>query len=339
MLIRQLLVLSLILSTCAAASAQTTSPRSTGARQKIAYKSFKGDDASLYPWKGKHVMVLTSKSDYDPKVMAKIVKTLDQVHDFYAGVTGREPARLQNTIIDNHMTVATIDNTCGAGCGYVGATGIELMNGTFDSLYKGVRDRNEYDQAVFYEFGRNFFFYNDKINYKPDSSIPHASDNSVLTGYAVFMRFLAMEAAGAKGSPFGGRTFDKFRADMESLVDSYEADPKLNWKNTLRIDRAPANPPGFNGTDLFASFLFRLRRDYGGNAFVQKLWRAVAACPKAATTQDAVDNFVKASSLAANRNLVERFTVQWKWPLSDKARAEINDWRKPQKEKTERKAT
>jgi len=37
---------------------------------------------------------------------------------------------------------------------YLGYTGIELLDSTLDTLYDGVLDNGEYDQVVFYEFGR-----------------------------------------------------------------------------------------------------------------------------------------------------------------------------------------
>ena len=80
---------------------------------------------------------------------------------------------------------------------------------------------------------------------------------------------------------------------------------------------------GLGATDLFAAFLFRLRRDNGGNKFIKALWHEVARRPKAATTQEAVDNFIIAASLAAGRDLTTQFTTQWRWPLSDGAKEEI----------------
>ncbi|MFT3949086.1 MAG: hypothetical protein QM763_19130 [Agriterribacter sp.] len=72
---------------------------------------------------------------------------------------------------------------------------------------------------------------------------------------------------------------------------------------------------GLGATDLFASFCFRLRRDYGGEAFVQNLWKEAGRRPNATTTQDAVDNFFLASCAAANKNLTTVFQ-SWRWPLS-----------------------
>lgn len=39
---------------------------------------------------------------------------------------------------------------------YLGATGIQVLSPYWNLLYTGVAERNEYDQVLFYEFGRNF---------------------------------------------------------------------------------------------------------------------------------------------------------------------------------------
>ena len=89
------------------------------------------------------------------------------------------------------MTITEIQRTCGAGCGYLGATGIELMPDYFRELYDGVAKHNEIDQALPYEFGRNFWFYSPQLGYHNG-----VDSSAVITGYAVFMRFLAVDAAG-----------------------------------------------------------------------------------------------------------------------------------------------
>ncbi|HEY3570827.1 MAG TPA: hypothetical protein VGP73_23050 [Thermoanaerobaculia bacterium] len=295
--------------------ASCSTRRSSGlSPQPTPYQTFSGANLSLFAWAGNHVAFLTSEANRDPAVMARLLQVFDRVYDYYHQATGREPAPAKT--FQGRDTIAVVDQTCGAGCGLLGSTGIELLKSTFEILYTGVRDRNQFDQVVFYEFGRNFWFFNDQIQYKqPDSQ------DSVATGYAVYMRFMSMDNTGVKPGPFNGVAFSKFRMTVEDLVTSYEADPKLTWSNTLRVGSAPANPLGLSGTDLFASFLMRLTRIYGAT-FPLHLWPAVAARPPARTTQDAVDNLVLAACAATSKNLVEVFADRWRWPVSSMARSE-----------------
>ena len=70
-----------------------------------------------------------------------------------------------------------------------------------------------------------------------------------------------------------------------------------------------------------SSFLMKLKKTYG-DSFVNNFWKQAALRPAAATTQDAVDNFILAACAAANKNLTVQFTVAWRWPMSAPARTE-----------------
>lgn len=180
-----------------------------------------------------------------------------------------------------------------------------------------MHDSSQFDQVVFYEFGRNFWNLGNKLEYR-------GSDNYgvITTGFAVFMRFMAMDAAGVNGAPFGNWSFSDFRSRVEGMVDLYQADSSQTWNNTLLLGRAQANnPSGLGATDLFASFVFRLRRDYGGDSLVLNIWKEAANRPNAVTTQDSVDNFFLAACAAANRNLTSLFAATWHWPISASAQA------------------
>ena len=290
-----------------ALAAQAAVPPGAGAA--VSYTSFEGKKVSLFPWRGKRMVFLTKSDAHDPEVMAALCGVFDKVHDFYHEATGRLPEKAKE--LDGLITVAEVDQTCGAACGYLGATGIELTPGVFVELYGGWQKDQSVDQALPYEFGRNFWFYSPQLAYQKP-----VSDRSVVTGYAVFMRLMALDAAGAKLGPFRDRTGSEFRAIMESLVDLHEADPQSTWETTLKVDAAPENPLGLNGTDLFASFCLRLARDHGGLKFVRRLWKEVAKLPAAASTQEAVDHFVIAASAAASTDLAPLFTKRWRWPVS-----------------------
>ena len=295
---------------------------------EIEYRSFERERLKRFVWLGKHTAFLTVRSDLDPKVMAKLNDTFDKVYASYKDATGREPA--QHKQHEGRVTIAEVTNTCGAGCGMLGATGIELIPACFGELYDGVARHNEYDQALPYEFGRNFWFYRSQLvqaGDKPDD----AYASSVITGYAVFMRFMALDAAGVELGSFRGKSGKEFRKRVEELVDLYVADPKQTWENTLKVGGAPKNPMDLNGTDLFASFCFRLARDRGGREFIGKLWKEVEKRPAAQTTQDSVDNFILAASAAAGENLTSLFTETWRWPMSDAAKLDAAKIGEPKK--------
>ncbi|MET3879635.1 PKD domain-containing protein [Chitinophaga sp. OAE865] len=278
----------------------------------VSYTSFDGKQYSLFPWPGNRVVILSRNLNLDPAVMTKWVSTMDSVYGFYRTCTGRDPGPAK--ILNGRSVIADVPATCGSGCGYLGATGIEILNTNFDIIYNGIRNNNQFDQVPFYEFGRNFWFYGDQLAYK--------TNDPVTTGYAVLMRFMSLDATGVQGGPFVGSTvipFAEFKGAVTKLVDQYTANASLNWGNTLGVNAGV--PGGFGGaTDLFASFCMRLTRDYGGENFIRNVWKQAGSRPAALTTQDAVDNFILAACAAANKNLTTLFVTTWRWPMSDAAK-------------------
>lgn len=279
---------------------------------KIPYTSFQGEALERHATNGQKVAFAVADRGTDPAVLKKALKVFDAAYACYAEATGREPADRKESTWHGCTLIAEVEKTCGAGCAYLGTRGIEIMPDHLQILLTGIATKNQYDQVLFYELGRNFWFYGDQLEYQSAD----AKTGSVTTGFAVFMRFVAMEAAGVEGGPFQDRPFAEFKAAVEGLVDTYEQDPKWNWQNTLREAKGVPSKFQLGATDLFASFCFRLMREFGGTAYIGRLWREAGNCPAAKTTQDAIDNFVVAASLAAKRDLSPVFVGQWRWPVS-----------------------
>jgi len=289
-----------------------------GVEGQTTYHSILGDVLTMNIWQGTHVSLLTptSMTGLDPTVMAKILATVDNAYEYYASATGAQPNPYPpDYYINGRDTIAVVDHTGGAGYSYLGSTGIEVMTPYFNTLYNGVVNNNQYDQVVFYELGRNFWLYGNQLN---GTSI---GQNSFTTGFAVMMRFLSLDSTGQAGGPFNGWTYAEFEQNVKNLVDKYVADPSLNFNNTLAIGQGVPNSQ-LGSTDLFASFLFRLGRDYGGNAFYQSLWKEVGVEPAATTDQGAIDNLFLAACYAADRNLTNLFIDTWRWPISTAAQAQ-----------------
>ena len=274
------------------------------------YTTFEGTTLNLYKWEGTYTMILSGTDTLNPGVMTSWVNAMDGTYGYYYSCTDQNPICYTDvTCIDGKSTIARVDATCGAGCGYVGWTGIELLDTYFDAFYNALAAHEQYSQEPFYEFGRNFWFYSDKLEYQ--------SDDPIVTGYAVFMRFMSMDYLGLQGADFGRWTFPQFQNKVKELLNDYMADPDLNWSNTLGVGKGIAGSD-LGATDLFASFCFYMKENYGGHAWVQNVWKYAGQRPDALTTQDAVDNFIIASSQAANTNLVSLFQT-WKWTPSASA--------------------
>ncbi len=300
-------------------SAATSNVTTLPTPQPYTYTAFDGTILQRYAWRGQHIAFLTERADLEPQVMQRLLTVFDSVYKYYAASVGGTP--IPYNTVNGLLPIAEVPSTCGAGCGYLGFTGIELLSPFWYVLYDGVQRRNEFDQVLFYEFGRNFWLFDldTPLAYKAPEDA-----GSVITGYAVFMRFAAMEAVGVKGSPFNSIPFPTWRSEVVRLSDRYERDRSLNLANTLFVGQGVANPIGAGATDLFASFILNLQRSYGPTTFVPRLWQAARSRPAALTTQDAVDNFVVSASIAANRNLRNYFLQQIRWTISPAAELELS---------------
>jgi hypothetical protein len=277
----------------------------------FAYESFDGASLERYAWVGERVALATVRADLDREAVTRLVAALDGAYGFYAECTRREPIR--HRMYEGRLVIAQVPSTCGAGCGYLGWMGIELQDDFWEILYEGVRARNEFDQVPFYELGRNFWTFDPKMALvDPDPS------GAIVTGFAVLMRFVSMDATGVTPAPFGSTPFSAFRATIESLVDDYEANPTLTFDNTLRMDQSPL---AYGAADLFASFFRRLMRDHGGSSFLCRFYVELAAQPDRSTSQDAIDNMYVAASRAAGVDLWTTFVDRWRWPVRESARA------------------
>ncbi|MFT3681039.1 MAG: PKD domain-containing protein [Ferruginibacter sp.] len=276
------------------------------------YTAYNGTVLNLYAWEGKKIMVLSRNNDLDRSTMFTWLRAIDTGYNYYKACTGSDPIPYTPTYINGHPTIADVPATCGAGCGLLGFTGIEILNPYFDQEYNYIKS-GVLSHVPFYELGRNYWFYGNKIENK-------APAFPVAGGFAVFMGYMSRLGTGLPLAPFGTMSAADIQARMDGMVDLYMADTSLNWNNTLGVNQGV---PGTNsnGADLFTSFCYRLQRDYGGDNFMKNIWKQVALRPDAVTQQDAIDNFFLASCGAANKNLTALFQ-SWRWPLSDAARTE-----------------
>jgi hypothetical protein len=185
---RHLLLLSLALIVSDLQAADVT-PLKPGARfdySKFAFQpeSWKqrGLSLQLTPWTGTNVVFLTTDDTLDQSLMGIWVSRLDAGWQVYADLTGQVPSPSRQ--FEGKVTIAAVpayELTCGAGCGYVGATGIELAM-FYDNNYPELKAHPKaMPHYVFYEMGRNYYTFGDR-------------HSCFITGFAVFMRYVCMDA-------------------------------------------------------------------------------------------------------------------------------------------------
>jgi hypothetical protein len=281
----------------------------------ITYTAQDGHQESLVPWQGRYVTVLVEQSPArDPTVMTQLVDALDRAWHYYTVTTGQTPAsdRFRLNGRDEIAEVKSLNppNSCGgAACSYLGADGTEILNQYFEYGYQEIVQHDLFDQPLFYELGRNFWFWTSQLAFHSPDQDP------VVTGFAVLMRFRSMAAAGVSGAPYNGSTpFYEFKAGVAALAGEYEANPSLTFAQTLAQDKSPG---AYGGTDFWASLMLQLAHRHGGQLFLSRFFQHAASLPPASSTTGAVTNWVRDSSYAACVNLAPVFYKRWGFPRPD----------------------
>lgn len=272
----------------------------------------------LLPWVGSNVVFLTTRGEYDPQVMARWLNVLDQGWELYADLTGQRPNLHKH--LNGRATIAAVpgfEYTCGAGCGYVGSTGIELAM-FYRWNYPALRrNSNAIPHYVFYEMGRNFYTFGSR-------------HSCFTTGFAVFMRYVCMDTLRCQDDD--RRTRQTIEA-AEPMIRQSELPFLRMFTNVDGLaEKQPRlkDPVGnaVNPSDqpvTYASAMLRLWRENGGNEWLQRFYRTLRKCPGVSgnTREGALQqcwNWYVAASIGARRDLSLIFVDDWRLPLSPEAR-------------------
>jgi N-acetyl-beta-hexosaminidase len=286
----------------------------------------RGLSFQLTPWTGANVIFLTTDDTLDPGLMGVWVSRLDSGWRLYADLTGQRPKPFRQ--FGGKVTIAAVpgyDLTCGAGCGYVGLTGIELAM-FYDHNYPDLQARPKaMPHYVFYEMGRNYYTFGDR-------------HSCFITGFAVFMRYVCMDALKCEDLDAPTRRVIEeveplFPASGLSFLELFttvggagEKVSRIKDQNGKLIE--PSDQPV-----RYASAMLRLRRENGGEAWVKRFFHELASCPTATpdTKEGALSQswyWMLCASVAAKKDLSPVFAGEWKLPISDDTRAALAgiDW-------------
>lgn len=288
------------------ATASLMAARLASAQQQpvlVIYKTFADTSIAVRPFVGRNIaLLLKPERSTDRVVTDRVVSAIDRAWDWYRGYFGRAPTPTPSrthagkaTIVENAQDPAAFAR------GIIGYTGIEVGPSSMNRLLsEAAQDR--YNQAVFYELGRNFWFFNDQLG----AMAPTANGGVFTTGFAHVHRFYSMEAANLVGAPWDDKLdFDGFQHSiLIEMLDRYLANNSLTWDNTLAANKAPANPYGWTADHLAAALFHRIRRDHG-HAGYRRFWQVMAKAPKSNTPRDAAARFVQVARMATGQDYRE----------------------------------
>lgn len=279
------------------------------------------DRPKLFPWVGDEIVFLTARADLDHKVVNRLLNRLDTGWLVYAELTGRRPAPFKQLAGKPTITAVPVGNlTCGYGCGYVGATGIEVT-GFYNKDYAQLKARPKaMPHYYFYEMGRNFYTFDDR-------------HSLFTTGYAVFMRYVCMDVLKCEDDDLQTRkTIEAAeglfaKGDMDffkgftPIAGLDEKAPRLKDERGRWIQ--PSDQPV-----LYASAMLKLYRDCGGEEWLKRFYRQLAGCPNVDPKSDGAAlgqslNWLVSASCAAGKDLTPVFVDRWHLRLSPETRAAL----------------
>lgn len=280
----------------------------------------KGHELELVPWEGKHIAFLTVGDGHDPGTMTALVQSLDAGWALYGELTGATPNR--HRVANGKAPIAAVPGgglTCGYGCGFVGATGIEMTN-FYNRHYPALqKDPKAVPHAYFYEMGRNYSTFGNK-------------HNCFTTGFAVFMRYVCMDTL--QLTDIDQRT----RVVIEEAIAQYEKSdlPFLRTftnadglgEKSNRLKTSPTDQPV-----MYCSAMLQLQKAHG-NDWLKGFFRQLATCPDAGPNtkegaQQQCFHWFLAASCAAGEDLSPTFVTKWRLQLTTRQRSALKtvDWK------------
>lgn len=267
----------------------------------------------MQAWEGDKVVLLTKSGELDRGTISAFVGKLDAGWQVYSDLVGAQPRRFKE--INNKPTICAIPKSnlsCGYGCGYVGATGIEVSAFYSKDLREFRADSNSFRHYYFYEMGRNFFVFGDR-------------HSLFTTGYAVFMRYVCMDKLKCTDTDRRTRQTiegcEQIYADSDvAFLDAFTNLGDGEKRNRLRDADGRVIFPSDQPV-MYATAMLKLRRDYGGDAWVKRFLNKLGQCKpakardqKSARTQ--IYNWLVCASAAAAKDLTPVFVDRWRMPLS-----------------------
>ncbi len=275
----------------------------------LTYYRFDGEPEDLLAVEGTNVMLFVPfDTQYSRQHLNNFANRIDKSWNYFIEITGREPitqpVRLNvNDFTINYRekpTLAVVESTCGAGCGYVGSTGIELHKDLWPVTIERHMN-NEETRGIFeYEMGRNFWFYGDRLQ---PSELP---EYHLANAFATIFGYKAGVAGGSTTQP-GNELVDWVQSYQDSF-NEYLTNPDFN---ILTQGGQPAEKI-HGGLWLYMS-------DEYGEGFYRRFFEDVYKKPNAATIEDAVLNFVLASCHAAETDLGRWFAESLNYPVNENA--------------------
>jgi hypothetical protein len=225
-------------------------------KARISYRAFDGQSYAMQEYRGRHVAVLLPDNTGDSppftaEHLEEMVDRLDELYALYRDILQAEPDG------SGLLKVAFVPETCGAGCGLLGAKGIEIRTDALN--YAAIieeLDAGRLDSILVHEMAHNFDIFLNYLHYLPNHA--HA--------WTDFFEYFAAYRYGRHN--LGGEAPDDvYQSPVSQTWKDYVASESANWSRCVR-DGA-CGDLGLSANNAWAMPYYRMEELYGSEAMVR----------------------------------------------------------------------
>lgn len=268
--------------------------------------------------------IISEEQLADTTTLFELVERVDQLYNFYKNNLGYEPSG-GNSAFSNKVNVFFGQPSCGAGCGLIGAKGVEVsfFSSMFNKFKYGLN--NNPDRIIAYEFGRNFLTFSSKILFPGTPA-----NGGFAEGFANIMYTYAYDDI--LKLPIERQLVEELRyiKYSEEIFYGYISDTIVNPYNSLAgIDATQYNTdpnrrlsgPAYNAFAILHGTVMT----FGKEKLFPKVFEELRKQPNATSVEDALSNLAYAFSKTLNANLLGYFENVLKFKLNEETRVQISN--------------
>jgi len=220
------------------------------------YRAFDGQSYNLQEYRGRYVSVLLPDAvDEGPFFTAdhisEMVDRLDELYLLYKEILHLEPQG------SGLLNIAFVAETCGMGCGLLGAKGIEIRSIPLNyELIIRELDAGRLEAILVHEMVHNFDAYARHLHYLPDH--PHA--------WTDFFQYFAAYRYG-RNTLSNEAPDDLYQSPLAAAWKHYVADDSASWEHCALDGNCSGE--GLSANTVWAMPYYRMESLYGTEAILR----------------------------------------------------------------------
>ncbi|MHA8057866.1 T9SS type B sorting domain-containing protein [Aquirufa nivalisilvae] len=301
------------------------------------YFAFDARQIPVWSIQGRNVVLRIDKTKItndqlaDVATLAKMVERTDALYEFYKNTLGYEPPG-GNPNFGYKTSVFFGIPSCGAGCGLVGAKGIEVSG--FENIFYNLKTNSNINRDVIlaYEFGRNFFDFSSKVLF-PYAPYSNEKNGGMAEAFASLFTAYAFDHIITDPNQ---RLYNEaltniswFKENFIGYINDLEANPYNVWAKWDRVGYNDYNRGTGTNTDdepawKAVGLLQGIFDTFGRSILFPKFFLELRKMPQVNSIEDALSNIAQAAANCTQTNLVPFFKNVVKFNLNASTEAAMN---------------